>query len=495
MPRTTEGLQQRVLSGLGWSVMAQVVFVATRFGIGVVLAHLLSPADYGVAGMAFVFTNLLATFNDLSFGAALVQRSEISEADRSTAFWSTVAVGVLLTVIGVAGSGAVASFFHQPRVGPLFAVLSITFTLTGLTATQVSLLNRDLAYRSLQIREMVAVVAGAVAALAVASAGLGPWAIVAQALAAAAVSVVLLWSLSPWRPRFIFAPASVRDLGGFALKLFSSRILNYAYLNADNLLVGRFLGGRALGAYSLAFNVMYSPVQRIALPLGQVLFPALSRLQNDPARLGAAWLRAKRLAAAVLALPYFVMLVAAPDLVPVVFGAKWHAAVPVLQLLGATGVAQSLVMLNWPLLEAQGHAGLLFRRNLLYTTVAIAAFALGLRWGIVGVAACYAVARWVLVLPDMAIAARSVSLPTARALRVSATALPLCTGASLLAFGLRALLLAAGVPAAARLGAVLVFLPLAYLGLIAVAAPDMVREVIDLRRSGRPAASSATSQA
>ncbi len=491
MATASAGLRQLILRGLGWSVLAQIVVVATRFGVGVVLARLLTPRDYGVAGMAFVFTNMLATFNDLSFGAALVQRPEISEADRSTAFWSTVAVGLLCTILGVLGSGAVAAFFRQPRVGPLFAVLSLSFTLTALSATQMSLLSRDLAYRSLQIREMAAVLIGAVAAVVVAEAGLGPWAIIAQALAAAAVSVVLLWSLSGWRPRLIFSHSSLRDLGGFALKLLGSRILNYAYLNADNLLVGRFLGGRALGTYSLAFNVMYSPVQRIALPLGQVLFPALTRLQDDPARLGAAWLRAKRLAAAVLALPYFVMLVAAPDLVPVVFGTKWEPAVPVLQLLGATGVAQSLVMLNWPLLEAQGQAGLLFRRNLMYTVVAVAAFAVGLRWGIVGVAACYAIVRWILVLPDMAIAAKSVSLRTVEALRVSATALPLCAAAAGLGFALRAMLLSAGVPAAARLVAVLAFVPLAYLGLIALLAPALLREVMNLRRPGGGQASTA----
>jgi O-antigen/teichoic acid export membrane protein len=479
-PQTLKG---KVVGGISWNVVTQVVTQVSRIALGVVLARLLTPREFGLAGMALVFTNLLALFTDLSLGAALIQRPEVTEEDRSTVFWVTVLIGVAFSAGGVAASGLVAGFYGRSAVGPLFAVLSLGFILNALSATQVALATRDFAYRRLQIREMSSVVMGTVAGIIAAVAGLGAWAIVVQSIAVAATSAVLIWTLSPWRPRFIFSMQSLRNLGGFGSKLFASRLLAYANLNGDNLLVGRFLGSRALGVYSLAYNVMFTPMVRIGLPLQQVVFPAYSRLQNEPERLRAVWLRSKRLSAAVLAPAFLAFLVVAPDLVPVVFGQKWHQAIAVLQLLCVAGVAHSLVTLNWSVLQARGQAGVLFRLNVLNTVVIVGAFALGLHWGVAGVAGCYAAARWLLLLPDMWVTGRSVHMGPIAALRSSGVAVPLAAAAAALAFGLRAALVAEGLPAALRLVVVLAVGGLAYVGLVALAAPDIVREVKGLRSS------------
>jgi O-antigen/teichoic acid export membrane protein len=474
-------LKGKVVGGIGWNLAAQVVVQTARLSVGIVLARLLSPQDFGLVGMAFVFVNLGSLFTDLSFGAALIQREDITEEDRSTVFWTTVGVGVLCTGIGVAASGAVASFYDQERVGPLFAALSAGFTLSAVAATQTALLTRELAYRSLQLREIAAVLAGAVAGISVAVAGYGAWAIVIQSLAASACSVVLLWSLSPWRPRLIYSVASLRDVGGFGIKLFASRVLAYANTNCDNLLVGRFLGAAALGSYSLAYNVMYTPMLRIGLPFQQVVFPAYARLQADTPRLVAAWIQSKRLSAAVLAPSFLAILVVAPDLVPVAFGDKWHDVVPVLQLLCVAGVAHSLVTLNWSFLQARGEAGTLFRLNVLVTVVTLAAFAAGLHWGIVGVAAWFAAAKWALVLPDTWLTCRSASASALQSLRASSVAAPVAALAAALAYGFRLGLVEVGVGAPWRLGLVLLFGAAAYAGLVVLLVPALVRELQETR--------------
>jgi O-antigen/teichoic acid export membrane protein len=479
--RTT--LKDKVVGGAFWNVVTQVTIQGTRVLVGIVLAHLLTPHDFGVAGMAFVFSNLLMLFTDLSLGAALIQRPEITEEDRSTIFWTSVAVGVGCTILGVALSGVVAAFFHQSAAGPLFAVLSLGFTLSALSATQTALVTRELAYRTLQLREIASILIGAAVAIVIAAVGGGPWAIVSQYLAWLGASVLLIWKLSPWRPQFVFSRRSLRELGRFGLTLFGSRLLAYANLNMDNLLVGRFLGSRALGIYSLAYNVMFTPMVRLGLPFAQVVFPAYARLQSDSQRLGTAWLRSKRLSAAVLAPVFLAMCVVAPDFVPVVLGKKWHAAVPVLQLLCLAGVAHSLVTLNWSVLQAQGKAGLLLRLNLFSTTVIVGAFVLGLQWGIIGVAACYAVAKALLVLPDNWVTARSVSFGMLASLRATGAGVPLAALSALVAFGFRAALVAEGVAPVARLVLVLALGLLVYLGLVAVAAPELVKEVKGLRGS------------
>ncbi len=471
-----------VLGGVGWSLGSQVVVQVTRVAVGIALARLLTPDEFGVAAMALSFAGLLTIFTDLSLGAALIQRARITESDRSTVFWTTMAVGVALTAAGIGVSQLVADFFGRPEVARLFAFLSLGFILSALSLTQTALLMRELAFRSLQLREVAATLAGAVVGVGLAAAGFGAWAIAAQSVAAGAASAVLLWTLSPWRPRMTFSLESLRDIGGFGIKLFASRLLAFANLNVDNLLVGRFLGAGALGAYALAYNVMFTPILRVAQPIQQVVFPAYARMQDDAARLGAAWLRSKRLSAALLAPAFLGMLVAAPDLVPVVLGGKWRAAVPVLQLLCCAGVAHTLVTLNWSVLQARGRAGTLLRLNAVVSLVTVAAFVVGLRWGIVGVAGSFAVAKWLLVVPDTWITCRAVPVRTVTALRAAGSALPLGLAAAGLAYGVRLLLVAADAPAALRLALVLASGLAAYSILILVAAPGLVTELRQLRR-------------
>jgi O-antigen/teichoic acid export membrane protein len=490
-------LRDKVARGAFWSILTQISIQATRLLVGIVLARLLTPHEFGVAGMALVLSNLLTLFTDLSLGAALIQRPSITESDRSTMFWTTLAVGLLCTGFGIAISGPVGDFFHQPQAGSLFAVLSVGFTLSALSSTQSALATRELAYRRLQTREMAAIGISAVVAVVVAAIGGGAWAIIAQQLTFGAASAVLIWLLSPWRPRLVFSSASFRSLGSFGITLFGSRLLAYANLNADNLLIGRFLGGQALGIYSLAYNVMFTPMLRIGLPFQQVVFPAYARLQSDPGRLGLAWVRSRRLAAAVLAPLFLAILVVAPDLVPVVFGAKWHRAIGVVQLLCVAGVAHTLVTLNWSVLQALGMARLLFTINLFTSAVIVGGFAIGLTWGIVGVAAAYAIAKWLLILPDVWLTSRAVAMGAFQSLRQSCVSLPLACLAAGFAYGVRMALVATAVPAGARLVVVLACGLVAYVGLLALAAPAIIQEVLGLRGSliGRRVGSPAKSVA
>jgi len=414
-----------VMTGVKWKMLTLLVSEGSRVIVALVLARLLTPADYGVAGMAIVTTSFVVLFTDPALGTALVQRKEITELDRSTIFWATVAIGVLATIGGIALSGVVADIFNTPAVAPLFAVTSLSFLFNSLAVAPVSLLTRKLAYRSLQIREIMATVAGAAAALTVAIAGFGPWAIVANWVTFSAVSTVLVWILSEWRPHFMFSGDSLRQLGGFGAKVFGARTMMWANINIDNVLVGRFLGATALGSYSLAYNVMFLPMARISVPLTQVVSPAFARLQEERERLERAWLRSKRLSTALLIPSFLVVMVTAPDLVDVVFGSKWHAAILPLQLLCVAGIATALVALNFSIVQACGEGNALVRLNTIVSIVTISAFVLGLRYGIVGVAAFYAVAKWLLVLVDTRITTKAVSFGFWPALRAGTGTLPL----------------------------------------------------------------------
>lgn len=371
--------------------MSQVLLQLSRIGFGLVLARLLAPDAYGIAGMVIVFSSLVIVFSDLALGAALVQRTTLDEDDRSTVFWISVAAGVVFTLAGVAASGPIADFYGQPAVKPLFEVMSLSFAVTSLGTTQGALLMRELAFRKLELRLVAATVAGGIAGVIVAARGGGAWAIIAQQLTIACTSTALLWTVTPWRPRLRFSLERLRSIGGFSGNVLGQRLLYYVHTNADNLLIGRFLGAAPLGAYALAYNVMLIPFSRIAVPLAEVLFPAFARLQNDRAAIAAIWIRAGRIVGA-LSLPALAGLaVLAPDFVHVVLGSRWHTAVPVLEILTWVGLLQSLQTLNGPILQALDRTSLLLRYTIVFFVAHLAAFVIGLRWGVVGVAAAYAV--------------------------------------------------------------------------------------------------------
>jgi len=472
----SESMAPAVLSGLGWKIVTVIVSDLTRVLVAIVLARLLTRTDYGLAGMAFVFSGLASLFSDLALGGALVQRRDITDEDSSTVFWASLVFSFLIAGGCIALAPFVAAFFGQHEVEKLVIVLSASIPLSALTTTQVSLLLRRLAYRALEIRQMAGVVAGGVTALALGAAGFGPWAIVANSLTASAVSTILVWRFSSWRPQLVFSFARLRDLSGFGLRLFGIRLMNYANLNADNLLIGRFAGASALGVYSLSFNVMYTPLLRIANPIWGVVYPALARMQDDLPRMRRAWLRSKRLSGSLLAPAFLLILVSAPDAVHVLFGGKWHAAVPVIELLAVAGVAHSLVTLNWTVLYATGRMRVALRLGMLVSALTVGSFVVGVRWGAVGVAASYAAIKLPLVLIDTYVTTRAVGFGFRPALLAGGSILPLAGAAAAAGWAVRLVLVHAGAPAALRLVLVVALICILYGALLVLAAPGYVAD-------------------
>ena len=386
-----------VRAGVRWKIASGLSVQVTRMVTAVVLARLLAPAEFGLAALVLVFSGLANFATDLSLGSALVQRSSISEADRSTAFWASTGVGLLLTALCAAASYPVASFYGEPDVQPLLAVYSVTFLLNGLATTQATLLTRDLQFRSLELRQIAATLVSAPVAIAFAVANAGAWAIIVQSLTYATVSLALLWVASSWRPTTVFSLASLRDLGGFGLKVLGAKIAWFANTTTDTILIGRFLGASSVGAYSIAFNLMLFPLSRIVAPLRNVVFPAFSRMQGDRAALAEGWFRASAVAMAVVAPTMLGMMVVAPVFVPVVLGDQWLEATNVIQALSWVGLLLSLQQVGGSsALLAVNRAGTVLHFTVGMYVANVIAFVVGLHWGIVGVAISYAIVTTVL---------------------------------------------------------------------------------------------------
>jgi O-antigen/teichoic acid export membrane protein len=447
----SDALGSRIRSGLAWKAGSQILLQASRMVVALVLARLLAPHDWGLAAMVLVVSAFVVVFTDSALISALIQRRDLREEDKSTVFWLSAGIGLLLMVFGLALSGPLATFYGEPEIRPLFAALSVGFFVSSLRTTQTALLLRDMQFRALELRQMAATLVGAVVGICVAFAHYGAWAIIWQQLAETVTMLLLLWFATPWRPSRTFSVASVRRLGGFAGNVFAENLLYQAGRNLSNLLIGRFLGPASVGAYVLATNVILVPFSRIAAPLQHVFFPAFSQLGDDRERMADIWIRATRLVALV-SIPSLVGLaITAPEFVEVVLGSRWSEATPVIQILVIVGLIQSVQTLSVEVLLALGRANWLFRFTILWFVGTVAAFAVGLQWGIVGVAACLAAVTVVVEPLRTYLASRALGISPWRFVRALAGVAQAAALMGVALLGARTMLLEAGVPPLARL--------------------------------------------
>jgi polysaccharide transporter, PST family len=477
-------LRGKVRRGVGWKLLTVVFGQGTQALVSILLAHLLLPHDFGLAGLAIVFSGIALGFSDVGLGAAIIQRSALTEEDRSTVFWATAFIGGALTLVGVGVSPLIADFFSNPRVMPLFAVLSLSFLFASLGQTQRALLTREMSFRSLELRNIAATFVGALAAVIFALAGFGAWAIIAEVVFTSAASTLTLWTVSPWRPQFVFSRERFRSLGSFGVKTLLMRNLVWINQNGDNLLVGRFIGSTALGIYSVAYNVMVLPASNTTGPLRDVLYSAFARLQHEPRRLGEVWLRVNTLSGSLLVPAFLGLSAVAPDFVPTVLGPHWHAAIPVLQLLSLGGAAQTLQAFNGQVYQALGRPGLFLRFMLFSTGVTFGGFVVGLHWGVVGVAASFAIARTIVLIANTTQMSRLMDFDLWRILRSYVEIVVRAGGMGAAVFVTRTALVGVGLPVGARVAVLVAEGTIVYLALTVLLAPHIVRDARDglLRR-------------
>jgi O-antigen/teichoic acid export membrane protein len=265
------------------------------------------------------------------------------------------------------------------------------------------------------------------------------------------MTTLLVWMRSPWRPSFTFSRASVRNLGGFSAYMMGHRLLFYMQVNGDSFLIGRFLGAGALGVYSVAYNTMLVPASKIGGPLQRVMSPAFSRIQDEPERIALAWARVSRLLACVSVPALAGLVVVAPDFVPVVLGDRWHEAATVVQILAWVGIVQALQTLNVDILMARNRTRTILKFSLVLTTAHLTAFAIGLQWGVTGVAAAYAVSTTLVEPFQTVLAARALGVSPMVFFSAVGRVFQAAVGMCAVVWALRVGLVDAGVPAFGRL--------------------------------------------
>jgi len=403
-------LRARIVKGLTWSAVGAILGQVARLSFGVVLARLLTPEDFGLAGMVAVFTAFIVLLPEFGLGTAIVRSETLEDVQLSSVFWLNVAIGTLISLMFAGSSPLLARFYHEPRVMPLAVALA-----AGLFFSNLGVVHRHLLIRGMEFRTLAAVGVGAdlvagVSAIGFAMLGFGPWSLVGHSLLRSGLPVLAFWFVSSWRPSFELRLSSVRSMVRFGGNLTASNLVNYVISHIDNLLVGKFHGGAALGVYQKAYEIMDLPMRQISTVISRVMLSAMASIQNDHERSRRLMLRAVGgIALVAFPLQAFVYLTAEP-LVVGLLGPQWAAVAPVLEILCPIGMLSSIgTTVGW-IYVGQGRSDLMFKWQLASGVVLVAGILLGLPYGPIGVAAGYAMAMSLLYYPSFLIAGGLIGL-------------------------------------------------------------------------------------
>lgn len=384
---------------------------AVHFALSAVLMRLLDPEAFGVVAMALVFTGFGTALSELGFGSALVQRRDLEEEHRSTAFWliclSGVAYGIALSAL----APLIAAFYARPSLAAVVVWSAAAAAIAVVGSVPRALLQRAMRLDLLSKIDMASMFLSSCGAVGVAFAGGGVWSLVTQHVLTAVLTTGMLFLVGSWRPRRIWSGDALRDLWSFGAGLTAFNAINYWARSADRLLIGKLLGAAPLGLYTRAHDVTLLPLTQMAAALSPVMFPALSTIKDDRPRVRGAFLRLLSLSTFVMFPTMFGIMVVAEPFVMVFFGDKWESVVPLIQILAVVGMTQTLCKpVGW-IYMSQGRTDWLFRWGLFGSTFRIGCLTVGVLLGTIeSVAWSYLVGNLIVTLPCLLIPGRLIDM-------------------------------------------------------------------------------------
>jgi PST family polysaccharide transporter len=362
----------------------------------VILARLLSIADFGLLAMVVAITGAAEVFRDFGLSTAAVQAKTLSRDERDNLFWANTVIGIGLAVVVFACAPLVAMLYGEPALVPITQALAGVFAVNGLSTQYRASLNRSFRFTALAIADVSSAAAGLGLAVVAAVLGMGVWALVIQQVAIAVVGLIVLAALARWRPGLPKRGVSIRPFVGFGVHLVVSQFVQYAARNTDSVVIGAWLGPTALGLYDRAYRLFMVPLTQINVPASKVAVPVLARLQDDKERYDRYILHGQSLLLQVM-VPVFALLCAQGHAVILIaLGDKWLGAVLIFQILTVTGLARAAGIATYWVALSKGLTKVSMYLAFISAPITIGAVLIGANWGVVGVAAGTSIAALVL---------------------------------------------------------------------------------------------------
>ena len=370
------------------------VVTTLQFVTLAILARLLSPSDFGLMGMIMVVLGFARLFSDMGISNAIIYRQDVTKVELSSLYWLNILAGIAVFLIICASTPLVVVFYHEPRLTNLIYLAALVFLITPFGQQFQILLQKELQFNQLARIEIIGSFTNATVAISLAFCGAGVFSLIWGQLAGTSLRVLLLcyqgWK--HWRPYWHFSRRDLKKYISFGLYQMGEKAVRYFNTNLDYLLIGSLLGAKALGYYTLAYNLALRPPLTINQIITKVAFPVFSKIQNDIIKLKKGYLKVLQLLSSVNFPIMAGLAIVAPLAVPTIFGEQWLPSVILIQILTILGLLRSILNPIGSLLLAKGRADLGFKWNVALMITQIPGLYLGARLGgTVGVAIAFAI--------------------------------------------------------------------------------------------------------
>lgn len=392
-------LKRKSVRGGVLTFLSQGAHILIGFVSTIVLARLLSPDDYGLLAMVVAVTAFAALFRDLGLSSATIQIHTLTNAQQSNLFWINVALGSTLTLTLAAASPLVAWFYQKPEVLWVTVALSASFLIDSLATQSGALLVREMRFGQMAVATLSGAILNVALGVVLALEGFRYWSLVWGNLAGTLTCDGLLFLLSPFRPGLPSRGTGLKEMLKFGVNVTAFDFVNYFHRNLDNILIGRYWGAEPLGLYSRAYSLLMFPITNLRGPIIAVAFPALSRLQDQPAAYRDYYLRMTSLLALVSMPLTAYLFVAAEPVIEILLGHQWLGVAPVYSCLALAAFIQPTSGFVGSLMLSLGQGRRYFLTGLFNAVILSGSFIIGLPWGPTGVALSYAIGNYIILYP------------------------------------------------------------------------------------------------
>lgn len=381
----SESLKSQSLSGIKWSAIERFGVQGIQFIIGLILARLLSPSDYGIIGMLAIFMAISQTIIDSGFSKALIQKQDRTEVDFSTAFFFNIVVGIVCYLSLFFSSPFIATFFNEPILKDVLRVLAINLFLNSLAVVPVAKLSIKVDFKTQSKASIISTLLSGTLGIILAYRGVGVWALVAQSVSHSFVNVVLLWGLLKWRPQWQYSWESFKKLFGYGGNVLVAGIISTIYANINTLVIGKFYTPKDLGFFTRGNQFPALLSTNITAILQRVTFPILSKIQDDTQRLISVYREYIKISS--LGIFFLLSLLASlgKPLIELLLTDKWLDATIYLQVFCFALMFDHLCQINLNLLYVKGDTKYILRLEIIKKSISFVILLISIPFGVLAI--------------------------------------------------------------------------------------------------------------
>lgn len=385
-------LSNRTVSAIAWVSSLQVISQLLNFLVGIILARMLTPSDFGLVALVLIVVGFSQLLTDFGLSSAVIQKKKISQTQVFSCFVVSCLIGLLLSFAMAASSKSIANFYEDSRLVIISLALAPVFLINAMTSIPKAILVRDLRNKLVSIVEMFATLFGAAIALLMAANDYGFWSLVVQQLVYASSKCLLIIYLSHLRISSI-SFKSVKELFGFSINVFFTQFIQQVSLQSDKVILGKYLSPLDVGFYSRAYQLTSFPIRNIATVIAGVMFPSLSKIQNDVIKVREVYFKAIGVIGTIT-FPLMIGLASlATPLVNFLLGEQWLPMTTYFKFFSLVGMVVCIATITGSFYLSQGKAALQLKINLVSQPLQILALFIGIQFGVEGLLCAYALSK------------------------------------------------------------------------------------------------------